>query len=558
MAQLVQELTDDFSAGMFDSVAPTRYPRASAALIENGRIQPDGSVRRRPGTIKTTSSAANAATGYGGVSFTTAAGTDQIIVFIGTKAYKSENYGATLTEIATGLRADYYSFATMRVGATMYLFAANGDTTIKRWDGTTWDTLPNAPSGVKFIAVFNARLYATGHSGVIVQASKVADPETWSSPDGLTVQTLTHGGNVPTGMFQIGPHLLIFDRQATSYIDGFGEQTLIVAAGATGFSRSVGCVAFRSVVGVGDNGVCWLSGRGVEFYSPGAGITLLSRSVEQFMREMDWEELYANPGRISAAYDEIDQDYHVALSTNGIRNNRILILNLRQNVQFQREGKRAAPAVDRLRSPTGGGLLFGGDTNGYLIASVGGVEVEADAQGYMTLVGFDGGGETLGEDAEGYLELQTNDTLPASLFVAPSASRPATLYSIGYDGYVRRHYGVDRDDMDSDSTGGTEVWLRLGSKPFTYKRPRQRKRVRVIHVSSIQEETSNVTVLLKGKGLYGEEHDLTMPSYGTEHAARGRAMVKMDADAPQVEIRSKDDVRITLVGVSANLLREQQ
>lgn len=559
MPQLFQELTDDFSQGMYDSVAPTRYPKAAVRIIYNGRVQPDGSVRRRPGNIRTSPAVLGSDIGYGGVSFTTAAGVDQIIVFVGSVAYKSENYGATWTSIATSLRQDYYSFATMRVGATNYLFCANGDTTIKSWDGTTWTTVTNAPSGVKYIAVFNSRLWATGHDGVLAQACKVATPTTWASPDGLTVQILTNSGDVPTGLFQIGPHLLVFDRHSTSYIDGFGEQTLITATGATGFSRSVGCVAFRSVVGVGDNGAAWLSERGVEFYSPGAGISLLSRGVQKFLKEIDFEELYSNPGRISAVYDNIEQDYQLALSTNGIRNNRLLVINLRQpNVEFQRTGRRGAPSIDVLASQDASVLFFDNDAQGYLTAAPGGVgsEVEADAQGYMSLVGAMGGGEPVGEDANGYLESITVDELPASLFVAPSSERSGVVYSVGYDGFVRRHYGVDKDDMSSDETGGTDVWLRMVSKPNIYKNPRQRKRVRRLHVSSLQETESSVIVQARARGLVGPEHTLTMLAYGLDHAYRGHAMTTLIGDTPQIEVRSADDVRITLLGMSCELMRE--
>ncbi len=210
---------------MIDSAAATAFPKNAVAQILNGRLQPDGTVRRRWGTIRTSSATPNAGTGYGGAKFTLANGTDLLVVICGAKAYKSTDKGVNWTEIATGLRQDYYSFATMRVGATNYLYMANGDSTIKKYDGTTWSTVANAPSGVKYIAVFNGRLYAAGHSGVIVQGSQIANPEVWASPFGVTVQILTHDGDPPTALFQIGPHLLVFDRDGTSYLDGFGQQT---------------------------------------------------------------------------------------------------------------------------------------------------------------------------------------------------------------------------------------------------------------------------------------------------------------------------------------------
>lgn len=557
VARLVEEITSDFSAGMFDSTASTRYPAASVALALNARIEPDGTIRRRSGTIKTHSAALEAATGFGAIEFTTAAGVDQLVVIFGAKAFMSTDKGATFgAAIATGLRTDYYSFATMRVGATNYLYMANGDTTVKRWDGSTWDTNPNAPSGVKYLAVFNGRLWYGGHSGVILQATQIADPSVIASPNGLTVQILTHGGDVPTGLYQVGPHLLVYDRSATSYVDGFGEQTIIVATGATGFSRSVGCVGFRTIVGVGDNAVCWLSERGVEYYSPGAGITLVSKAVRTFLQSIDWEQVYENPGRASAAYDETDQNYHLGLATKGVRNDRVLVLNLRQNVQYQRPGLRSAATVDRLLSPDGGTILFGGDSDGYLTAVAGGAEATSDGNGYMSLVSGAESGDPVDEDANGYIQVVTNDTLPASLFVSRTTDRTSTLHSLGYDGFVRKHYGVDNDDMASDETGGTAVAMTVVSRPFLFRRPRQKKRVRAIHVATLNDASATVTVLLRSGGKPGPEQTVTMPATALNQSTRKRAMTRMVGDAPQVEIRSTDDIRLSLAGVSAELMKE--
>jgi hypothetical protein len=557
MPQLHEELTTDFSDGMYDSVAPTRYPRAAVAAIYNGRIQPDGTVRRRSGTIKTSAAAPNTGVGYGGVHFRTAGGVDQIIAICGAVAKYSIDEGVNWTQMATGLRQDYYNFATMREGATNYLFAANGDTTVKNWTGAAWSTVTNCPSGVKYVATFNNRLYVAGHSGILVQGSKIGDQATWASPDGLTVQVGTHSGDVPTGLCQVGPHLLVFNRESTSYIDGYGQQTLVVAQGATGFSRSVGCVGFRTIVPVGDNGVCWLSERGVEYYVPGASIRLLSRSVQEFMETIDWEELYANPGRMTAAYEAQSQDYSLALSTNGSRNNRILVLNLQEpGILDQRRGKVAAASVDRLQSPDSGDILFGGDNDGYLIEDPGGVEAKADSNGYMTLAALSGTGDPISADSDGYLEIVTNDTLPASLFTAPTSAKPETLLSLGYDGFCRKHNGVDADDMASDETGGTDVAMTITTKPHLMKQERRRKRARVIHVGSLQEENATVSVRLKGRGTQTGQQDITMQGLGLDHADRQYAMDELSADGPQVELTTTDDVRVSLLGVSAEIIRE--
>lgn len=552
MAKLEFDATTDFSRGQIDDVALTRFPPNAAALILNGRIQSDGTLERRDGTKRTHPTTLNAsATGYGGYRFTSAAGTEQLVVFCGAKAFMSDDRGVTWAEEASGLRQDFYSFATMRVGASNYLFAANGDTTIKRWNGTTWDTLPNAPSGVKYIAVFNGRLWAFGHSGLIGQASKINDPATWTSPDGITLTIQVHGGDVLTGAHQIGPHLLVFSRYTTSYIDGFGEQTIVVATGATGFSASVGCVAFRSIASVGDNACCWLSDRGVEYYSPSTGIRLLSSNLRTFLESIDLEQLKANPGRPSAAYDTVEEQYHLALSTSGTRNNRTLVFDL----SHRGRDWLGAPSVDRQVSATGE-IFFTAGSDGYLGTGSGGFETKSDADGYMTLVTQGQGGDPTVEDASGYLDTSTNDTLPATLFTAPTATHPAAIHSVGYDGFVRVHKGVDNDDVASTGTGGSEISMSVVSRPFYFRSPRNRKRVREIHLAVMSDAGATISVGVRAGGNLTALQTVTFAASALDQPKRKRKMISAIGDAPQVEMHMASRARVAMLGLSAEVMRE--
>ncbi len=555
MTQLQQELTTDLSRGMFEDVAATRYPRNVAAEILNGRIQTDGTVERRDGTQRLHPTALNAATGFGGIEFTTANGVRQLLAFMGSEIHRSEDAGATWLDVTpTTPLGNYYDFATMRVGATNWLFAANGDTELWRWDGTTWTATPNAPAGVKFISVFNQRLWGTGHSGILIQASKIGDPTIWASPDGLTIQAQTHDGDTPTGLFQIGAHLLVFDEHATSYIDGYGEQTLIVASGATGFSRSVGCVAFRTIVAVGDNEVCWLSERGIEYYSPSNGIQLVSRGLQTFLSNIDRGALRDNPGRPSAAYDatEQGQEYHLAVATTGtINNNRTVVLNLLQRGQ----GWLGAPTIDRQLTTIGGGeVLFTSPGGDYLETGMGGQMAFADSAGYMQLGSI---GDPTVPDGAGYLESVTNDALPATLFVAHDPVRGKAVHSVGYDGFVRKHFGVDSDDVLSDDTGGTPVTMTVVSRPHLFQRPTRRKRARIIHLGGINSVESTVTMLVRTRGVAGAERIKTVPATSSNQGRRVKATVHAVGDAPQIEIRTEDKFRLSLLGLSAEIMREE-
>jgi hypothetical protein len=562
MAKLKSELTTDFSRGMLDDLAATRYPSNVAREIINGRIQPDGTVRRRPGSERLHAAAlVTDGIGYGGIEFITAAGQKQIVVFINDEAHYSTDGGANWTQIDTGLREDYYSLAIMRVGAVNYLYAANGDTTVKRWDGTTWDTNPNAPSGVKFLAVFHGRLWYAGHSGVEVKGSQIANPAVVATPYGTTVQINTHdGSDVPTGLYQLGAHLLVFDANSTSYIDGYGEQTLLLAQGAEGFSRSVGCIAFRTIVGVGENAICWLSKRGIEYYATGSGIRLLtSPGLQTFFETLNRPAIEETPGLASACYDAVTQEYHVALSTTGVRNDRIVVINLLQRGRDW----LGAHEVDEPQATTAppDEILFddaAADAEGYLQEdAVSGVRLDVDEDGYAEFGADASDGLPTEEDAEGYLSSAITEEVGASLFIAEDDERGSAVHSVGYDGFVRKHQGWgDNDDVTSTGTGGVVVEMQVVTRPFLQGSVRHRKRTRVIHIASIQDNASEVTVSVRANGAGFPTQTLAMPATTFDQPKRKKAMVKADGDEPQVVLTTEDDVRVAVLGVSAELLRE--
>ena len=239
MARIAVEQQLSFARGMNDTATPTEYRPDECELLHNGRISFDGqTVRRRGGSVKTHSAALNSAgVCYGAIEYHTAAGVQQLVVFIDDKAYTSTDEGVTWTEQATGLTTGYWSLVIMRQGSANVLCAANGGTNSYQWNGTTWATISNIPNDVKYLAVFNNRLWAAGHAGITVVASKVGDLEVYATPDGLSVQAQTHDGDTEmTGLYQLGTVLLAFKEESCGYIEGFGFNTLEVEAGARGIS----------------------------------------------------------------------------------------------------------------------------------------------------------------------------------------------------------------------------------------------------------------------------------------------------------------------------------
>lgn len=278
-----------FSRGMNDAAAVSDdFGRDECKLMLNVRPDYDGGAVTRGGTRVMTATSPLSGTYAQVVAYTPASGPAQLVRFVdGSVAYSTDD-GANYTAIATGLTPGWWDFATMRVGTTNYLLAVNGSHA-KKWDGATWGDIANIPAGVRYLAVHNSRLWAAGHSGNVTVASKIGDFETWATPDGLTLQINTGDGDEAVrGLFSFGPSLLAFKRRSVASISGVGESDLIVGTGWQGVSRSVGLLSFRTLQAAGDQGVCWQSDRGVEFYD-GQAVRLLSERLRTFLATVDRE-----------------------------------------------------------------------------------------------------------------------------------------------------------------------------------------------------------------------------------------------------------------------------
>lgn len=549
--RLRTEATTSFEKGINDSATATRFRDGEAFALNNFRIAPDGSAEVRYGSRKSHAAALGAGGtcfGFTKRPFTTTAGVKQWIAFFGDTAYYSTNEGVTWTAIVSLLRQDYWSLATMRVGGTNYLLCVNGGTTAYKWDGTTWSALANVPSGAKVCAVFNERLYVAGHGGSLVQGSEIGNPESWTLPKGVALQVQTHDGDSEVlALKQIGNLLLAFKRNSTAYINGFGYSDIIVAAGALGLSRSVGCIGRRTVQAVGDQGVMWLSDRGLEFYQPGGQIELRSERVREFLRTIAWDDIVANPSTPDAVFVSGRNEYWCALPAAGGQNSIILVLNtLTRGVTFF---QHAPPG-------TGGTLRVADD------------ELTHSETGSFSLVRIVGDEMVLADPSEaGIFVNRVNDELelivteydPACLAVADRTDIGNDLpLSGGYDGFVRFHDEGRVDNAESDGTGGTAIGARLRPPPRLFGKPFNRKWGRVVRVLAYSPVAAEVTLALLSDGVERSTHTVTVAA-GTARQPRLK-FVRTSARGftLQEEVRtSVAGLRISAVSLDAAVLKEQ-
>lgn len=500
MANLTEQANLSFLSGMNDSAPATAMKDSEAALLLNYRVTPDGEAQVRYGSKRTHTTALNSgAQGYGAIAFKPTGGNAQWVVFAGDAAYYSADEGVTWTLITSALRQDYWDFAVMRKSGTAYLLCANGGTSSYKWDGTTWSAISGIRSGSKRLEVHNDRLWAT--DGKVVDGSKINDFEHWTAPSaivGLEVQT--HGGEEEIiALYSWGQLLLVFRRSEIGYIEGYGNADLITAAGSKGVSRDVGCIAFRSIVGVGGRGLIFQSRRGFELLAPGLEPMLVSRTVESFLAEINISDIEATPGLPCAYFYPNKLTYECYLPGAAGQNDQAFVYRI-PTIE-----KPGAASIFDGASASGQTVSV---TNGFLLVDGGGSRLRTKG-GFLQVVSGDVPG-AYAVVTGGFLDIATNDTMPAAVFTADRTNDAQRPISIGYDGFVRKLDDGSLDDVVSDGTGGTAIGDRLKGRPMVFGDPFRRKRGRVIRVLTTTETEQTLSVALIADGTQGTAHTKTL------------------------------------------------
>lgn len=277
--------TSGFKNGMNDgAVVADDFAKDQAALLLNVRPDFDGGAAVRGGTrLRSTVVAGTLADTRNALFFFRGNGTPQMVAVVmmaaGTQNIYTSADALTWTSRATGLTAGSWTATTMRTAGTNYILMANGSN-YKSWDGTTMANITGVAAGTKYLVAANRRLWAS--DGNVVTASKIEDFNTWAYPDGLFLPITTDDADTGiTGMAVLRSRVVACKRRSVSYIDGFGNSDLIVAAGPVGISGSVGLIWPRTLVPAGDGGLCLRSERGLE-YTNGESVAQISAGTRKY------------------------------------------------------------------------------------------------------------------------------------------------------------------------------------------------------------------------------------------------------------------------------------
>ena len=551
---LLIERQVSFARGMNNAAAPQEFRPDEVELLLNGRVSFDGmQIEPRGGSERTHPTALNSgAQGYGGTEFFTAAGVQQLVVFVGDSMFYSTDQGENWSTGATGLPTGYWSLTSFRTGSSNLLIcAAGGAGRPYKWDGATWTQLSNAPAGTKYVQTFNERVYYAG-SGTTVTGSKVRDPDIINAPDGFEVQAETHDGDEIRGLYQIGGVLMVFKRQSTGYIEGFGYQTLTVESGPRGISRSVGCVGHRTIAPAGDQGVCWLSERGFEFFAIGGAITLISRPIQPFMDGISWSTMIDGEGIPDATYWALKNEYFCAIPSASSQND--------YTFRFRPPTNESPPCIMLDKHQTAGeAYTMYVDTSGYLDISLdASKQLVRVVSGYLEVAGPTQAGLYVAQDGDGYVNLATVAHDHAVLFHADREADEdlSAPFSVGYDGFVRKLEFGTTDNADSTSLNGEDLRYQVRSRPMVFGDQMRLKQARVLRVQTAQEADGTVNVSLLADGRSETSKDLTVKTSPGGRPVTTKWRTVGRGYALQVEVSTTGGQTLGAIEVAARQLKE--
>lgn len=536
-----RERTASFRGGMNDSAASADdFKPEECARILNGRVDFDGSAACIDGSRRTESSSPPIGwRGRGIIEFQPSTGVRQLVRFTelagapqAVAVHYSTDSGLTWTEIVTGgIGTATVSLVTMVAGGVAYLLVANGDNTMYSWTGAAWATVAGPTTGIKYLAVFNNRLYAT-KGNTVVYGSKIDDFNTWASPDGLVLPVNTHDAEPITNIAAAGSVLLVQKRDSTAYIDGFGNSDIIVASGSRGLSRSVGCIAPRTFQPT-SKGYVWLSDRGLEYWAgAGSEVQQIALGARTFMtasvaknRITDSSgvytgsplpENYGGPMSPCAVYYPGRDEYWIALpgsawadaKNTAARNDVGLVVNMTTGAVSEMAWNPAGMNATETRP--GLNRLY---PDSMCLAEIAYVIVAT------------------GE--------RVSYTRP---FVLTMDGTPLTM-DIGTRAFAA-----------ADGTGGHAIDFRMRSRSYDFGEPTRRKWARVVRIAATETVDQTVSVYPVADGVLGAAQTLNFAAAADTKPQLGRVRVSARGLNIQTEIRAAGGFKVSGIEMHADVM----
>jgi hypothetical protein len=231
----------DFRSGVNIEASPYSIAGGQARSVLNVHSTPTGSIKKRNGCQKITSTPLVNYTSL----FSCQLSTDVLLAAGGTSLYKVTT-GGTVSTLKTGLsnEANWEWIQAPISGGQGPIFGVNGINTPQYWDGSSGETKNwvatkgSVPNG-QFIIYHDNRVYIAKGSELFW--SDIIDPLNWESPNGGSTKIDPEDGQEITGLGKVGPYLIIFKQRKTFLLTDSNT------GGYRRISDDMGCISNRSI-----------------------------------------------------------------------------------------------------------------------------------------------------------------------------------------------------------------------------------------------------------------------------------------------------------------------
>ena len=280
-----REARFDWRGGVNSTYSPDVVDATEVVSAQNARLTTFGALSKRGGTQRVHDTVLNTSTKVlGGCQWDNPSQSSELVAICNADLFYKTLAATDWTKVDGSLNTtNRVIFAPYRVGGTNRLYIADGGL-LNKWTATSLtENISGSPSA-KFIAVYKERMFASDGTHVIYW-SKVADPETWTSPDGGQANVDTYDAEPITGLAVVGSSLLIFKEDSIARFTGVANDEIEIDKDTEGVASGVGCIAPGTIVVV-DDFAFFLSDRG-PYIANESGVQPIGQKIEAEMAEWD-------------------------------------------------------------------------------------------------------------------------------------------------------------------------------------------------------------------------------------------------------------------------------
>lgn len=284
----------DWRGGVNTTYSPDALDKTEVRRAVNARLTTFGALSKHGGSQRIHATVLAASTKVlGGCQWDNPSQVNEIVAICGGNLKHKALADADFTNVAGTLSTTARMImAPYRVGGVNRLYIADGGL-LNKWTATTLtENIAGSPSAT-FVCVYKERMFCADGTHTIYW-SKIADPETYTSPNGGQANVDTYDAEPIVGLATCGSSLLIFKEDSVARFTGTENTTIQIDKDTEGVAKGVGCIAPGTIVALEDS-VFFLSDRG-PYIANENGVLPIGQKIEAELASWDhlnWQYAWA-------------------------------------------------------------------------------------------------------------------------------------------------------------------------------------------------------------------------------------------------------------------------